>query len=178
MINSAPDYYQESRVYAAIQQAVADEIDYQESNSNDLEDQLYIETATWGLKYWEEEVGIPTNTADSYEVRRSRVLSKWRGFGNFSGSLVKKVCEAFTNGEVTVTVNIATGIVTITFIGARGLPPNLSDLQATLDDIVHAHLSLAYVFTYITWAEFDAKNWTFNTLDGFNYTWDQLEALH
>lgn len=232
MIDSAPYYYQFSRVYEAIQAAQADEYDSIDAKIADLQQQLYIPTATWGLKYWEEILGIPvlpdvwrryeqsesnfkfngtwwtltnadasggdanystvkgseavitfkgsavrllarTNvnrgyakvtvdkckpglvdmystwlipqnvvfettgllykehvlkvevtglnnpnssdyevyvdaievleTAESYDIRRSRVLSYWRGFGSFSAKLIKNVAQAYTNGEVEVT---------------------------------------------------------------------------
>lgn len=41
-------------------------------------DQLYVETATWGLEKWEKLCGIPTNTALSDGVRRANILSKLR----------------------------------------------------------------------------------------------------
>lgn len=176
MIDSVPGYYQYATVYAAIQQAIADELDAVSADNDDLKDQFFIVRATWGLKYWEEALGIPVVETDSYEIRRSRVLAKWRGVGNFSADLVKSVCEAFTNGEVSVAFNLATSIVTVTFIGVRGVPPNLSDLQAQIDNLVHAHLGLEWAFTYMRWDEYDAANKTWDAWDALNLTWDAFEA--
>jgi len=156
MINSAPYYYQYSEVYKAIQQAQADEYDSVEEKNEDLRKQLYILTATWGLKYWEQALGITTVETDSYEIRRSRVLSKWRGFGNFSATLVKSVCEAYTNGEVDVTIDIPNYEITIQFVSNIGVPPNLWDLQTLIDNIVHAHLGVVYKLRYLTITKVEA----------------------
>ena len=43
---------------------------------NELREQVFPETATWSLPYWEQSYGLPTNEALSIEERRSRVFSK------------------------------------------------------------------------------------------------------
>lgn len=176
MVQSAPIYYQHSAVYEAIQAAKASEYDTLEANEEDLRKQLPIVTATWGLRYWEELLKIPIVTTDSYDIRRSRVLSKWRGYGQFSAKLIKDVCEAFTGGEVAVALDTAAQSITVTFVGKKGIPENLDDLKAAVDNVVHAHLGTTYVFTYLTWDALDAANLTWDQLDALGLTWDQLEV--
>lgn len=156
MVDSAPGYYQYSNIYRAIQQAQGDEYDDVEAKNEDLRAQLYITTATWGLKYWEETLGIATVESDSYEIRRSRVLSSWRGYGQFSASLLKSIAEAYVNGEVDVTVDVAAYEITIRFISDIGVPPNLWDLKAVVENIVHAHMGTQYKLRYLTIAEVEA----------------------
>lgn len=178
MIDSAPGYYQYSQIYAAIQAAQANEYDSQEAKNADLQKQLYTTKATWGLKYWEEALGIPINESDSYDIRRSRVLSKWRGKGNFSAAMIKNMAEAYSNGEVEVTIDAANYLVTVKFIGARGIPENLEDLKAAVSNIIHAHLGLEWKFSYLTWNELDAAGYIWDTLDAVGYTWDVFETLN
>lgn len=175
MMDSLPSYYSFSEIMQAIQAAQADEYDAQEALDDGLQKQFYISTATWGLKYWEYSLRIPTNEADSYPIRRSRVLSKWRGFGNFSTALIKSVCEAFTNGEVDVTVNVPAQSVTVKFIGVRGIPENLNDLKAQVENIIHAHLGTVYTFTWLVWNELDTANVTWDQLDAMGFIWDDFE---
>ena len=148
MVDSAPDYYATSDLYKSMQQAIADELDRVEANNADLEKQRSIMTATWGLRYFEQELGIPVNESDPYDIRRSRVLAKWRGVGKFSAALIKSVAQAFSNGEVDVTVFPSTYTVVVTFTGTRGVPPNLDDCKAAIENIVHAHLGVEYKFIY------------------------------
>jgi len=164
MIDSAPDYYQYSKVYTSMQQAVADELEARATDADDLKKQLRITTATWGLKYWEEKLKIPVNEAQSYDIRRSRVLSKWRGFGNFSADLIKVIAEVYSGGEVDVTVDVATYTITVKFIGARGIPENLDDLKNAVENVVHAHLGTVWAFTYLTFGELGTANRTFAQL--------------
>lgn len=177
MLDSAPDYYQYAALFQEVQQAIADEIDLEELDDKDVQDQLTIGTATWGLKYWEQSLGIKIVTTDSYDIRRSRVLSKWRGFGNFSASLIKSVCEAFTNGEVAVKIRVPQQEVVVTFIGKRGIPPNLEDLKAQLSNIALATLGLEYKFTWIVWEELDKAYKTWDEVDAKGLTWDEWDVI-
>lgn len=175
MKNSAPSYYGDG--YEQVQNATAVDLDNEETRQADLQDQLYIDRATWGLRYWEKSLGIPTYESDSLEVRRSRIKAARRGLGNFSAKMIRNISEAFSNGETAVTVDIAAGQITVEFIGARGLPPNIQDLKARLADIVHAHLELLYLYNYFTWEQNDAKNWDWATVDAGGYTWQDFERL-
>ena len=176
MVDSSPGYYQFSQVYRELQAAPAREYDTIEEKNEDLRKQLYIPTATWGLTYWEQILGIRTILADPYDIRRSRVLSRWRGYGQFSAALVRTVCEAYSNGEVSVSVDSdVDNIVNITFIGVRGIPPNLGDLKEIVADIIHAHLGPAYKFTWLIWDEFDGANMTWDEWEALNMTWDEFE---
>src|SRR5680860_220303 len=95
MMQSSPDYYEESTVFEGIQDAVARDYDLQEVSAADLQNQLYATTATWGLKYWESGLGIPVKEADSYEERRGRVIAKLIGEGNFSAKLLISLAQGY-----------------------------------------------------------------------------------
>lgn len=176
MLDSAPSYYQYSRVYKAMQQAMADELDLSASGDLDLQAQINIATATWGLKYWEQALGITTVLTDSYEIRRSRVLSKRRGFGQFKVSLLKSVCEAFAGGKVRVVIRVPQQEVVITFIDIWGIVANLGDLQKQIESLIPATLGIRYVFIYMTFDDLDGKNLSFDALDAADKDFDELEV--
>jgi len=102
MVEEAPSYYQDAATYLQIQNAKAQEYDLLQEKIDDLRLQLNPATATWGLKYYEKELGIYTDESKPIEDRRSNVISKRRGFGNLSAELIQSVARSFTNGEVTV----------------------------------------------------------------------------
>lgn len=172
---SVPEYYRYSNLYLQLQTTIAEECEKIRQDNVDIELQMRITTATWGLKYWEQMLNIPTIVADGYEIRRSRVLSKWRSAGNFSAAQVRSIAEAFSNGEVRVVIRVPEQEVIITFIGVRGLPPNLEDLQDAIEKVVLAPLGVKYVFTFLTWRELDNKNLTWEQLEALNMTWEELE---
>lgn len=173
ILRSAPDYYSGSAVYTGIQAAKAAEWDRVTDQLRDLALQMHPTTATWALTYYEEAYNLETIETDSYEIRRSRIMAKLRSPGNFSAKLIQQVCESFSNGQVSVSIDFDAGQVTIAFTGLDGIPPNLDDLKAAVDKIVHCHLGVAYVITNLTWDVLDAGNVTWDTLD--SYTWDTFE---
>lgn len=175
MVDSAPEYYENSDLFMQYQAAVSAELDKISADEEDIRLQKRIKTATWGLMYWEEVQGMPVVESDPYDIRRSRVLSKWRGVGNFSADLIESVAEAFINGEVSVRMRVPQQEVVVTFIGWRGIPPNLDDLKVQLENIIHATNGLAWRFTYLNWNELDNTNMTWDQLDALEMTWDEFE---
>jgi len=140
MVNAAPDYYAYSKLFADLQQAIADDLDAADVNMVDVQQQLYISTATWGLRYWEQILHIPTVPADGYALRRSRVLAAWRGVGNFSVAMLYKTIEAYTTTQVNITVDVNDSLVTIeVYNDAKSLLLALPQI----DNIIHAHIGMA-----------------------------------
>ncbi|WP_138751131.1 putative phage tail protein [Paenibacillus sinopodophylli] len=156
MLSQAPEYYETSAVYAEIQAAQGNEYDTEDNKNADLKAQLRIKTATWGLKYYEDQLHIPTITTDSYETRRGRVLSRWRSPGNFSASLVKTVCESFVNGQVDVTFDMAKSEVIIKFNGPFGVPEKIVDVVEAVENVIHAHLGKSFSYRYLKINELNA----------------------
>lgn len=176
MLSSAPYYYRFSDLYNQLQEASGQEYDTIEEKNLDLRNQLSITKATWGLKYWEELLDIKTTETNNYEIRRSRVLAKWRSVGNFSADLIKSIAEAFINGEISVRIDTENYAVYITFRDEEGIPPNLEDLKQQLEEIVHAHYGIEIEINVLVWNEWDWADLTFNEFEDKNFTWDKLEV--
>lgn len=67
-------------------------------------EQYFVSTATWGLEHWENELGITIDASKPVAQRRSVILSKLRGIGTVTVSLIKSVAEAYDGGSVEVTL--------------------------------------------------------------------------
>ena len=147
------------------------EIDNYNILIKDLLNQCFVNTATWGLKYWEELLGIKTNVYKNIEFRRTTIIAKLRGQGTTTKSLIKNVAESFSNGEVEVIENNKNYSFTIKFVGSRGIPPNLADLKNAIEDIKPAHLGVLWEFLYNTWAY--ANKFTWEKLS--KTTWQDLK---
>jgi len=122
------------------------ELDSIDTAKADLDAQFNVDTATWALDIYEKELGIATDYAKPLDYRRSVIKSKWRGSGKLDANLIKTVCDAFTNGNVQVTFD---GIIHVKFNSGFGIPPNLNDLRAAVDQIKPAYLLLDYLFLYL-----------------------------
>lgn len=149
MFTFLPAYYETSRVMQADMQAKGTELDMLFRAMDETMEQFFVRTATWGLDRWEMELAIPTEKEKPIEQRRAVVESKLRGAGKFSGRLVKNVAEAYDGGTVDVTFQPAEWSFTIKFVDTIGIPPNLDDLKAVIEEIKPAHLVAKYEFSYL-----------------------------
>ncbi|MBW6408955.1 YmfQ family protein [Clostridium weizhouense] len=140
---------------------------------DDLINQCFIDTATWGLVYWEQEYGIETNLNYSYEERREILKAKKRGQGTCTKALIKNAAEAFSGGECNVIENTGPYEFTIQFVGVKGIPRNLQAFKDMLDNIKPAHLDYKFKYTYTNWNYLDGKNLSYNNADSI--AWDDLE---
>ncbi|QGQ99935.1 DUF2313 domain-containing protein [Paenibacillus psychroresistens] len=175
MLSSLPAFYEIFREVRIINQIEGAELDDVFQSVDDVLNQVFIDTASWGLARWEFELGIPTNLSKPLEQRRSVVLSKRRGYGTVTVGLVKNVAEAYANGEVSVTEDNANYLVIIKFISTHGIPENLADIQNALRDLIPAHLAISYEFNYFIWNELDALSKSWDQTDAFGFTWDQWD---
>jgi hypothetical protein len=176
MFNSLPPYYESIHEMRIIEQTEGTEIDGLLQSMAEVLDQAFIDTVSWGMDRWESELGIPINISKPIEQRRSVVLSKRRGYGTVTVSLVKNVAEAYANGEVSVTEDNANYLVIITFISIHGIPENLTDIKNALRELIPAHLDISYAYNYFIWDELDALGKTWDQTDALGLTWDQWEV--
>ncbi|WP_404520447.1 MULTISPECIES: YmfQ family protein [unclassified Paenibacillus] len=144
-----PAYYEISRVMHADMDAKGSELDALYLALDETLAQFFVRTATWALERWEIELGIPIHLDKPLEQRRSVVESKLRGSGKFSGRLIKNVAEAYDGGAVNVTFQHTEWGFTVKFIDTIGVPPNLEDLKASIEEIKPTHLSVEYEFRYL-----------------------------
>lgn len=149
MFSYLPNYYETSRVMQADMNAKGAEMDQLFAALDETLQQFFVRTATWGLDRWETELGIATDPSKPLEQRRAVVESKLRGSGKFSGRLVKSVAEAYDGGEVDVSFQPTEWSFTIKFVDTLGIPPNLDDLKAVIEEIKPAHLDVVYEFSYL-----------------------------
>ncbi len=79
MIGYLPAYYCQASKMKAILSAQGQEIDKLYEALDQILDQFFILTATWGLSRWEEMLGLPVNETLPVDERRRRILAKRRG---------------------------------------------------------------------------------------------------
>jgi hypothetical protein len=121
----------------------------------DIINQCFVESATWGLSNWESFLGITTDHSKDIDYRRSVIRAKLRGYGTVTIDFIKNVSESFTNGQVDVIDNPAAYSFEVKFIDALGAPPNILDLQNAINDIKPAHLAVTYTFKYLLIKQID-----------------------
>ncbi|MCS4474863.1 YmfQ family protein [Clostridium botulinum] len=110
----------------------------------DLYKQCFIKTATWGLKFWEENLEIKTDINKTYEERRSIILAKLRGQGTTTKKMMQSVAQSFVDGIVEVIEKNQDYAFQINIESMKGFPYKLDSLYNAINEIKPAHLGTQY----------------------------------
>ena len=176
MLVMLPAYYDCENTRAVID-AQGKELDALKSLLLFVLDQLFVVTASsWGLDWWEKELGLPIIADKPDSERRSRILSKLRGTGTVTVNLVKVIAEAYDNGLVDVIDHPEDYYFIVKFIDHRGIPPNLDDVKAAVEAAKPAHLEVLYEFTYCWWGELYELGKTWGEISTLGLTWEGLKT--
>ena len=163
-----PHFYVSSTIMKAIQEAYSEEFGYVYYFLEDfLKQFLTPATATWGLAFWEQELGLKTDTSKTYEERREITLARLRGMGTVGKDVIKRAAEAFSGGDVDVIEYPAEHRFVVKFIGTLGVPKNMVSFIEMIEDLKPAHLTYSFEYTYtwwamlknLTWAQAGARTW-------------------
>lgn len=160
-----------NKTYQEIFKADGEQIDLLSSNIEDIKKQLNVETATWGLIFFEKELTIKTDLNKPISERRSVIKSKIRGSGKVDHIQIKLVADAYTNGNVLVSFN---GHIIVKFNSTLGIPANLDDLKNALEEIKPAHLAINYEFRYVTYDMLLGKYGSYDTLSSTGFTYEEI----
>ncbi|MEC0171425.1 putative phage tail protein [Paenibacillus graminis] len=144
-----PGYYTDVLEMSKLLEGEGPEFDLLPARIEELLQQAYPGYATWALSRYERELHIVVDAGKPTDQRRSVIVSKMRGFGKGSGDLLKNVAEAYDGGTIDVSVLPAEYRIVITFVDTVGIPINLDDLKAALEEIKPAHMALSYAFRYL-----------------------------
>lgn len=147
-----PPFLSSTETFMELFNAEGLEFDNLAANTNDIQAQFDVTTATWAMDIYEKELGIITDHTKPLAYRWSVVMSKWRGNGKLNAALIKTVCDAFTNGAVVVTFD---GTIHVQFTSVIGTPPNMDDLMAAVELIKPAFLLLNYLYSYLLISNID-----------------------
>lgn len=162
-----PTFLAEIREMAEIYRVQGYEAGKLQHDIEDIIDQCFVDTATWGLLRWESVYGIITNMSLSYEQRREIVKAKMRGQGTTTKRMIQETAAAFSGGEVNVIEDNAHNHFIVKFIGIKGIPRNMQAFIEMLEDIKPAHLSYEFQYTYTLWG--NLKKFTWGGLSGITY---------
>lgn len=168
LTNQLPKFY-DNPITKPIQNSLTVESNTLTEEISNTFNQMFVETATFGLDYWERMLGINKNNFD-YQTRRENIKAKMRSRGTSTIKVIKNIAEAYSNGEVEIEVNHADYSFTIIFVGTIGIPKAFAELDKTIEEIKPCHLAHNYKFTYNTHNVL--SKYTHEHLS--NYTHDEL----
>lgn len=173
LLRYLPKYWHSIIEMIELQTALGKEIGELNCYLVDLFKQCFVETATWGLEFWEKELGLDVNLNRSYEYRREIIKAKLRGTATTTKEMIKNVAIAFSGGEVEVIEHNSQYYFEIKFIGIKGIPGNMQAFKKAIEEIKPAHLGVIYSYTYTVWK--DVKNFTWGSLKQKN--WHNVKVI-
>lgn len=150
LIDYLPSFYIESPEVVSVENAIGTQAQALRAARDEFLLQLDVSFATWGLSLWETALGLAVDISKPYDYRRTRILSKLRGSGTTTPAMIRNVATSFSNGTVSIAEYPGTCSFEVQFTGTLGMPPNIDDLTAAIEEIKPAHLAYTYVYYYRT----------------------------
>ncbi|HBF1685071.1 TPA: DUF2313 domain-containing protein [Clostridioides difficile] len=139
LIDKLPSFYNND-ITRKIQDAYDIEVETLRETYDDTFDQFFVDTATWGLDYWENILSIKNRYDLSIEDRRSNIKAKMRGKGTTTIEVIKAISEAYTKTNVDVEVFSNLFSFTLSFITNNCSYNTILELDKKIEEIKPAHL--------------------------------------
>lgn len=141
MSDSLPTYYDESPEANAIMQANATEAEFKRAQAEDLLNQLFVSTATWGLDYWDSVLALSPAPRMLIDKRRERILVKLRGSAPATIDNLLKILNAFAqNNDAEIIEYNEEYRFEAYFPAHDGFTINLADVYHAINEVKPAHL--------------------------------------
>lgn len=142
LIDKLPYFYADCPATQNIQGSFNDEIETLYSKVDSTKDQLYVNSATWGLELWEKFAGI-TKTGGSLQDRRLKVVSKLTAKRTTTLQAMQELCKSYVKDiEVQEIAREYRIFINLTEKTESDIPReyNLNDLDSSIWEIKPAHL--------------------------------------
>lgn len=150
MFDTISPNYKNSIIMKSLFEAIGMEFDTLDNLIEDVKLQLFPQTATWGLKYWEERCGLPTNADEPLQTRRNKVIAKLQSKHIMNPKRMAMVLQKYTGADIKVIENTAPYTFEIDLIGRTTFPKSLEQLYQTVKKIKPSHLAVNYKLISIT----------------------------
>lgn len=170
LIKLLPDYYDKNETMQLLQGILSAETDKTDRNLNQAVDQCFVASASIGLTRYENMLGLETDLMKSDRYRRERISAKSVGAGTTTKELVEHISQSFTNAETEVTEIAEEYTVIIRFTGTAGMPGNIADIKAAIEEAIPAHLKVIYEYIFNTYGSVG----TFTYAELATYTHSQI----
>ena len=103
------------------------------------------------LSRYEKMFGLSSDTDKSDRYRRERISARVAGAGTTTASLIQHIAESYTNAAVELQENFSVYTVIARFVGTSGIPGNISDIKASIEEAIPAHLKVLYEYIFNTY---------------------------
>src|SRR5699024_7096600 len=102
-INKMPSFY-DNDITKPIQDSFTVEANSINDEVEKTLNQFFVDSASYRLDYWEKMLGISKNNND-IQTRRENIKARMRSRGTTTFTMIKNLCEAYSNGIVEINVD-------------------------------------------------------------------------
>lgn len=170
LIELLPEFWADCPEVAELEEALNTVTDKLEVDIADLKNQFFVDTATWGLSFWERMLRLPVAPEKGLDIRRSIIKTHLIGYGTLTLKRLESIISSYTNSDAEI-YNLSEYTFAIKFISAVGIPKGIEDLKRVIKKIKPAHIFIQYEFKYRRWSEFSSMKWA----DMAGYTWAEAK---
>lgn len=145
------------------------ELDGLTADKDSLLQQLFADSATWGLQTWEKFLGIPTELEKSDEERRGAIKSKLLGTKVFTTQMVKDMAMLFGYTVAFIQENTDPYVVQIKLASQTDFV-KVRSFIAAMDDVKPAHIQCMYLYNLSTWGDLQSSMINYNMLSKYKWS--------
>lgn len=148
-----PDYYDDNETMQELQKILSEVTDILEKGLKKTMEDAFWSRASGSeiLTRYEKMFGISPDAGKSDRYRRERIAARVAGAGTTTASLIQHIAESYTNASVELIENFPEYIVTVRFTGTSGIPGNIADIKASIEEAIPAHLKVLYEYIFNTY---------------------------
>jgi hypothetical protein len=150
MYESVSPIYERNMLMQSIFEAIGSEADLSEKQIDDISNQLFPQTATWGLDIWEQRLGLITNHNEELSIRRAKIITKLQSKYIVNPDRMANIIKKFLNADINIKENVAPYIFEIDLLSEEGFPNELNDIYATVKKVKPSHLGVKYKIVPLT----------------------------
>ncbi|MCC0680416.1 YmfQ family protein [Clostridioides sp. ES-S-0005-03] len=144
MLLTLSTIYEQSIIMQSLYEAIGSEFDNLELLNKEIELQLFPQSATWGLSFWENRVGLATNLDEAIETRRRKVIAKLQSKYIMTPKRMSMILQSYTGANIKINENISPYTFGVELTSTQGFPRDLEDLYKRVNVIKPSHLSVSY----------------------------------
>jgi len=135
-----PEFLRQDPEMKAILEVESAEHRVQVEILKDIQKQLFVDTATWGLAFFEKELGLKPNATDNYEQRRNRILIYLQQRKTVNKEFIEELFSRYVSegSQIVVMEDNPDNTFWVIDTGGRILYPD--DLHEAIETYKPAHL--------------------------------------
>lgn len=150
MIKNISPIYANSKIEQAIYEAIGLEFDNADYLAEEILKQIFPQTATWGLVFWENRLNISINSNEDIEKRRQKIITKMQTKWPLTPERMASILKNYTNAEVKIIEGIDDFTFQVLLKTYSGIGEVLKEIINKIKEIKPSHMSFIISINYFT----------------------------